>query len=444
MVRVEFCIVVLMAASVYAVEKPTTKTETCITAECHGERGKKAFVHGPISLGDCKSCHELQDAATHSFSLAREGKDLCEFCHLDQSGKLYMHEPLTKGDCLQCHESHESDNKALLLKESVAKSCEECHQVTENMTHLHGPTAVGECSVCHNAHGSDYEKLLTREPDKLCAACHEITMEEIEKFEFVHEPVRDNCVGCHNPHGANNWKMLNAEAPDMCFPCHEEIQQTAKDSKHQHNVVSEPGGCLKCHTPHASTVRFLLASEPTTLCMTCHDKPLAIAKDKVLPAFTDQLKDKQFLHGPIKDNDCSGCHLTHGSDHFRILAKEYPEIFYAPFDETKYDLCFGCHEKTLVWTAETEDLTDFRNGKQNLHFLHVNKARRGRTCRACHATHASNMPKHIRATVPYGVWDLPINFSKTETGGSCSPGCHIVKDYDRQTAVDYTVKKAEP
>ena len=41
-------------------------------------------------------------------------------------------------------------------------------------------------------------------------------------------------------------------------------------------------------------------------------------------------------------------------------------------------------------------------------------------------------------------WDLPINFSKTETGGSCSPGCHIVKDYDRQTAVDYTVNKEEP
>jgi hypothetical protein len=45
--------------------------------------------------------------------------------------------------------------------------------------------------------------------------------------------------------------------------------------------------------------------------------------------------------------------------------------------------------------------------------------------------------------VPYGGWkDLPINFSKTGTGGSCDPGCHLAKEYDRQTAVDYTVQPA--
>jgi hypothetical protein len=41
-----------------------------------------------------------------------------------------------------------------------------------------------------------------------------------------------------------------------------------------------------------------------------------------------------------------------------------------------------------------------------------------------------------------------VKFTKTETGGSCTPGCHKVKDYDRTTPVDYTmvapVKKAEP
>ncbi|MFC1781938.1 hypothetical protein ACFLZ8_06730, partial [Planctomycetota bacterium] len=104
------------------------------------------------------------------------------------------------------------------------------------------------------------------------------------------------------------------------------------------------------------------------------------------------------------------------------------------------ELCFGCHEKTLVQTSTTEDLTDFRNGNQNMHFLHVNKESRGRTCRACHQTHASNQLKHIRESVPYGGWDLPINFSKTDTGGLCRPGCHMPKAYDRQTPVDYAFK----
>lgn len=215
----------------------------------------------------------------------------------------------------------------------------------------------------------------------------------------------------------------------------------AQSSKHKHNAVSEPRGCMKCHTPHASSIRPLLASAPTTLCLTCHDKPQGMDNNQVLPAFIDQITDKQYLHGPIKENDCGGCHMTHGSDNFRILAAAYPETFYTSFDEAKYELCFGCHERTLVQTPTTSDLTDFRNGDENLHFRHVNMERRGRTCRACHETHASNQLKHIRYSLPYGGWkNLPINFSKTNTGGSCDPGCHLVKAYDRQTPVDYTAK----
>jgi predicted CXXCH cytochrome family protein len=319
--------------------------------------------------------------------------------------------------------------------------CAECHDVVENATHVHGPTSVGECTLCHEAHESDHENRLTMGLDQLCVFCHVTTQEELEGLEFVHEAVRENCADCHDPHAANNWKMLRAEAPDMCFPCHEEIQTKAWTSMQQHSAISEQGGCLKCHTPHASSVRYLLASVPTTLCLTCHAKPLGVTINKVLPAFINQIKDMRYLHGPIQEDDCNGCHMSHGSDNFRMLAGEYPADFYTSFDETKYELCFGCHEKTLVQTSTTDDLTDFRNGSHNLHFLHVNKERRGRTCRACHQTHASNQPKHIRASVPYGGWkDLPINFSKTDTGGLCDPGCHLAKGYDRQTAVDYTVK----
>jgi predicted CXXCH cytochrome family protein len=120
------------------------------------------------------------------------------------------------------------------------------------------------------------------------------------------------------------------------------------------------------------------------------------------------------------------------------LVKEYPPQFYAPFSRDKYDLCFSCHPDSLVLTKETTDLTDFRNGKLNLHYLHVNKAERGRTCRSCHETHASNLPKHVSETVPYGRWNMPIGFTKSETGGSCKPGCHVPYNYDRKAPVDYS------
>ncbi|MCP4263089.1 MAG: hypothetical protein GY774_37105 [Planctomycetes bacterium] len=436
-------IVISLTSYAFGVEKPTTEQDSCITEECHGEHTSKKIIHDPVSEGSCEACHESVDVKEHTYKLTDEEPGICVQCH-DELSKKYVHGALKDGQCKQCHETHTSDNKSRLRANTIGEMCAECHDVVENATHVHGPTSVDECSLCHEAHESDYENRLTMGLDQLCVFCHVTTKEELEGLEFVHEAVRENCADCHDPHAANNWKMLRAEAPDMCFPCHEEIQKKAWDSMRRHNVVSEQGGCLKCHTPHGSSVRYLLTNVPTTLCMTCHEKPLGVTINEILPAFIDQIKDKRYLHGPIQEDDCSGCHMTHGSDNFRMLAGEYPAEFYTSFDETKYELCFGCHEKTLVRTSTTDDLTDFRNGNQNLHFLHVNKERRGRTCRACHQTHASNQPKHIRMSVPYGGWkDLPINFSKTDTGGLCDPGCHLEKGYDRQTPVDYTVKPAK-
>ena len=91
--------------------------------------------------------------------------------------------------------------------------------------------------------------------------------------------------------------------------------------------------------------------------------------------------------------------------------------FYAPFDLQNYELCFFCHEQKVVLEPKSMD-TSFRNGNVNMHYLHVNREK-GRTCRACHAEHASNNPVHIRDSVPYGQWEMPIEFEKTATGEVC-------------------------
>jgi predicted CXXCH cytochrome family protein len=175
--------------------------------------------------------------------------------------------------------------------------------------------------------------------------------------------------------------------------------------------------------------------------LSCHNEPQKISESDAIPSFADELKGKKFPHGPVADRDCNGCHQAHGSDHFRLLIKDYPAQFYSSYSVDKYSLCFSCHPSALTQTERTTDLTEFRNGSLNLHFLHVNKDYRGRTCRACHQTHASNLPKHIRETVPYGMWELPLQFEKTEVGGICTPGCHVAKKYDRKNPVDYSMRK---
>jgi predicted CXXCH cytochrome family protein len=167
--------------------------------------------------------------------------------------------------------------------------------------------------------------------------------------------------------------------------------------------------------------------------MMCHDKPLDTPNGKIMN-MQEYLISNKDAHGPIKQKDCSACHNPHGSDNFRILRKYFPPKFYAPFDVKNYELCFTCHEKTLVLDPRTTTLTGFRNGDQNLHYVHVHKEK-GRTCRACHDAHATNNPKHIRDGVPFGTWELPINYRKTANGGSCLPGCHQRFTYDTNVPV---------
>ncbi len=431
----------ILASLAQGVERPTTPQTTCVTAECHGDYAKKTHVHGPVRLGDCKSCHEPADAAAHTYRLVWEGRDLCEYCHLEQTTKTHVHEPLKTGDCLQCHDPHSSDHPSLILETTVAKLCERCHETTKGVSYLHGPVAVGECTICHASHSADKAGLLLDEPTNLCFGCHTTTQEELGEFEFVHEPARNDCVGCHNPHGADNMQMVKSDAPALCYSCHAEIQKVAETSAHRHSAVTDKGGCLDCHTPHASTMQFILKDAPIALCESCHREPVKTEKGQPVPSFTAQIANKKSLHGPVAQKDCSGCHSTHGSEHFRLLAKDYPPVFYAPFDVDNYALCFSCHPQSLVLTERTTDLTEFRNGDLNLHYVHVNKERRGRTCRSCHATHASDLPKHIRESVPYGTWNLPIQFDKTETGGGCQPGCHVPLAYDRRSPSTYATRR---
>ena len=116
-------------------------------------------------------------------------------------------------------------------------------------------------------------------------------------------------------------------------------------------------------------------------------------------------------------------------------SRHIPSTFYQPFSEKDYDLCFTCHDKQLVTLQKTTGLTGFRNGDQNLHFVHVNRAdRRQNLPRATKRT-ASPQPLHVRKSVPYGNWQMPINFRKTDTGGSCAAGCHKALAYDRVNPV---------
>jgi len=409
------------------------KTKTCVTSKCHSKMGKAKFVHGPVAVGACTLCHK--PVAKHKFKPIETVSDLCYQCHEKKDTMKHVHPPVLAGMCTSCHSPHQSPYKYQLYNEPP-KLCFMCHD--ESMAKgkfVHVPVAAGGCTICHNPHESDSPKMLIATGNDVCFTCHTDKADAFKKAKFIHKPVRQKCVNCHSPHATNYKYQLKADGRmDLCLGCHKDKKKWIASVKVKHGALKEKRKCLTCHDPHFSDYPKQLRKQPMALCLSCHDKPVK-APDKMLLNMKAYLSKYKDWHGPIRQKDCASCHNPHGSDNFRMLRKYFPPVFYAPFDTKNYALCFMCHEKTLVLTPKTTTLTGFRNGSQNLHYVHVNKPVKGRTCRACHDPHASSNPKHIRNVVPFGKWELPIGFKKTKTGGSCSPGCHVTRYYDRKKAV---------
>ena len=346
--------------------------------------------------------------------------------------KDFIHGPF-QSDCTQCHDPHGEDNRYFLRGGGGVDSCNVCHDdVREGRAHLHGPVAVGECLVCHTPHQSDHRGLLIEERRDLCLACHVDVEVSLANAISLHEPVVQECAGCHDPHGGDVQFFLPDDGPDLCMNCHGEFIETSMEAEFPHAAMTEGESCRHCHAPHASMQQALLGTDTLTLCLSCHSEEIHRDDGRVINNVQAELAEATYLHGPIAEDNCVACHQAHGSNVRSILNQAYPAEFYAPYEEGAYDLCFDCHDRTIVDARFTE-ATGFRDGELNLHYLHVSREK-GRTCRACHAEHASVQPNHVRTEVPFGMWMMPVRFEKTETGGTCETGCHIPYEYDRVTA----------
>lgn len=406
----------------------------CTKSGCHDDFTESAVVHHPVKSASCDGCHELSDEQDHKFELTAEGSELCFECHDETEGEV-VHQPFGGGQCDACHNPHASATKGLLSFDSIEELCAECHdEVTEDLKFLHGPVAAGACTTCHNAHASDHATLLQAPERQLCLGCHSRMNERLTDSKHVHSTVKDGCGSCHEAHGADNKMMLTASMPDLCYECHDDIADLVDEATVQHDAVTSGQACARCHDAHASQYDHILVGPSMELCLSCHDRELK-GENGTIVNVAQLLKDNPQHHGPIRDGECGACHTAHGGDHFRLLSESYPSRFYAAFDEDRYALCFDCHEPDMMLDAETDELTGFRNGSQNLHFVHVNREPKGRSCRACHNVHASRGPKLVAESVPFGSWNIPISFRATETGGSCDPGCHRAYRYDRENAV---------
>jgi predicted CXXCH cytochrome family protein len=397
-----------------------------------------------VKDGDCRSCHK-QIANGHpvkgskGFELTARGAALCTQCHEALGKKKVVHAPVKEGDCVACHKPHGTAERFLLdVGEDRSALCFGCHDdASFKDKYLHGPVAVGACTRCHDPHESNEPHLFKTQGREKCLRCHADFEKTMKEAAVIHSPVQLNqCYSCHEPHAAPLAGLLKKQMPGLCTYCHKKVGEKMTSAKFPHKPLLQEGGCATCHLAHFGKAKGILLADEKTVCLGCHDSNKLGTPP--LKNIKQEISGKKYLHGPLRNGQCTGCHDPHGSNTFRILRKNYPSDLYVPYQDGLYDECLLCHEKNLLRFSDTTLYTKFRNGSRNLHYVHVVNKRKGRTCRICHEPHASNSPKLIRNEgVNFGEWKIPLNIQFTPTGGSCTPGCHKYLRYDRENPEKY-------
>ncbi|MBL4939035.1 MAG: cytochrome c3 family protein [Lutibacter sp.] len=315
-----------------------------------------------------------------------------------------------------------------------SKDCIECHKKTMNKSKLHGPVAV-DCFSCHTSNGEKHPKenieafTLIKQGSDLCYSCHKETHTSITSNKYVHTVIKKkkDCLGCHEVHGSNDSKFVKAKSPDLCLTCHTKLKKTIEKSTLVHSQVTKEGGCIECHSPHSSPVKKLLVSKGRALCLTCHDKTIT-SNDREISNIGKLLDESKVTHRALRKR-CTSCHNPHASNNKNFLKYNFPTSNYATPEVDNYELCFNCHDSDIL-TQETTNMTEFRDGDKNLHFVHLN-LEKGRSCINCHNVHASSGEHLIPETVKFGNWDMPLRYISFENGGSCASGCHKELKYQR-------------
>jgi len=416
--RTYLLLVLFLVGGLFLVRGDVLAQDSCVSAKCHATMLKGTTVH-PVAE-TCESCHESVETphpkkGAKTFKLTQDQPELCYTCHERFGEKKQVHFPVTGGMCTTCHNPHASDEPKLLMQ-PMKELCGTCHADHLDFKVLHGPVSAGSCTACHAPHESDNKALLLKEGQEVCFGCH-LDMQDVVKKKNLHPALAGGCTSCHNPHGSAHPKLLAEEGQQVCFLCHSDIGDAVSNAPVAHPAVA--AGCESCHSPHASDNPRLLINEEKEICLGCHGTILA--------------KSMTVLHGPIGNGKCTPCHSPHGSENEKLLMKPFPTEAYIPYTDTEFALCFTCHKRELLQYRETSFATNFRDGERNLHYLHVNNKEKGRSCRLCHVIHGGPGPKLIADSVPFGKWNLPLKFVKTETGGGCSPGCHKPQYYDRKS-----------
>lgn len=272
--------------------------------------------------------------------------------------------------CGLCHEGHfKSYTASVHGKKYVPGSpaarhaCESCHGPGKR----HVDNAGGRQTIFHFSGNPD---LATKSAK--CLRCHKDTKVMASWDIGLHRSGDLSCDSCHAVHkGPGPFsapvgyvrrppqdKLLKAPAPDLCFECHKNVRSQTLRRSH-HPIKEGKVLCFDCHLPHGGFgPNMVKAPSVNELCYRCH-------AEKRGPFLAD--------HPPAAEN-CTNCHIPHGSNHNALLVRKTPQ------------LCQSCHDASRHPGQPYTRFETFSGPSPNNRMV-------GRNCVMCHTNvHGSMSP----------------------------------------------------
>jgi DmsE family decaheme c-type cytochrome len=237
--------------------------------------------------------------------------------------------------------------------------CESCHGPAGEHT-ARDVTAKGHLPII--SFGNEASSTLESQ-NAACTGCHDKDV-GMQWAGSEHERNEVSCVSCHNIHDLQDPVLSPAHEAEVCFACHA-LQRADSQKPSSHPVRFGVMTCTDCHSPHHSVADALLKrSDLNELCWSCH---------------TELRGPFLFEHAPVSE-DCSLCHLSHGSIHPDLLVRRPPL------------LCQSCHSSRghPSRLVTSDNLADGNSPSA----FGV-----GDSCMNCHSqVHGSNHPSGVTLT----------------------------------------------
>ncbi len=189
------------------------------------------------------------------------------------------------------------------------------------------------------------------------STCHS----KIKKYKYLHGPVGAmQCDICHQASKAQIKKHINRPKSFVDFKSptgDKSICIMCHDNKWKGKYIHEPvadGDCTGCHNPHGGPNRFFIQSKrEADTCFQCHENNKTV---------------KKFLHGPVSAGECTACHTPHASN-YKFQLKASPD-----------KICYTCHSDKKAWQKYPVKHMPFIRG-----------------CTKCHDAHNSDVKMQLKA-----------------------------------------------